>query len=413
MSHVSYAWLAGAALLLSSAAPAAAERIELDLRAAMERAQRAAPDAIAARAHVREAEAVLGGSVFLESNPAIEGGAGPRLTAGRPIGAGEPERAGRAIDAEVRIEQALEPGRRGARRGVARAEVGHARAEADVALRELERAVSLAYYDALHAQRAGELAEHAEGLARRVAEAAERRRKAGDVTDLDLNLARIAAGRARAEVQAAAVERIEAVGRLAVLVGAAGGDVIVLRGELRPPPPAQGTAEARPDVRALDRERELARAEERRAAASGYPELGVWGSYQREDEATIVLGGMRLTLPLFNRGQGDRAAARAKEQRARDTRDAVVRVAGRQLADASAAYAGALQAADAYERDVVPLLDDSERLLDKTIAAGQIAIRDYLVARQELLDGRRTHLARLLALANAAVAARYAAGGGS
>src|SRR5262245_12566375 len=126
MSHASIAWLAWAALVLSSA-PAAAERIELDLRGAVERARRAAPEAIAALRRIREAEArLVGASVLFDTNPALEGGAGPRLTSGRPI------------DADVRLEQELEPGRRGARRGAARAEIAHARAEADVSLRELD-----------------------------------------------------------------------------------------------------------------------------------------------------------------------------------------------------------------------------------------------------------------------------------
>jgi hypothetical protein len=49
--------------------------------------------------------------------------------------------------------------------------------------------------------------------------------------------------------------------------------------------------------------------------------------------------------------------------------------------------------------------------LQKTVDAGQLAVGAYLIARQELLNGRREHLERQLALANAAVELRYAAGG--
>jgi hypothetical protein len=38
-------------------------------------------------------------------------------------------------------------------------------------------------------------------------------------------------------------------------------------------------------------------------------------------------------------------------------------------------------------------------------------VNDYLVARQELLDGRREYLERLLALARAAATVRFIAGG--
>jgi cobalt-zinc-cadmium efflux system outer membrane protein len=401
MSHVSIARLALAALFLRSL-PAFAEQVDLDLRGALDRAHRAAPEAVAARGRVAEAEAgLVGAGVAFTANPELEAGAGPRLLSGHPL------------DAELRIAQDLEPWRRAPRREVARAEVAHARAEGDASLRELDLEVSLAFYDALYADRTADLARRAEDLARRAAEAAVRRRRAGDITDLDANLVHIALGRARAEAQAAAIERTAAVGRIAALIGAGPADVVVLHGDLRPAPlaePAAGLAEARADVRELDRAREVAAAEHARAIASGRPELGLWAAYQREDTAAILLGGLRMTLPIWNRAQGDRTAARAKERRAIETREATVRAASRQIADAFAAYANARETADAYERDIVPLLEDSERLLERTVEAGQIAISDYLVARQELLNGRRAHLERLLALAKAAAGARYAAG---
>jgi len=81
------------------------------------------------------------------------------------------------------------------------------------------------------------------------------------------------------------------------------------------------------------------------------------------------------------------------------------------VTDALAAYALARDALDIFERDVVPVLDDSEQLLQKTMNAGQMAVSDYLVARQEILGGRREHLERLLALAKAATMVRFVAGG--
>jgi len=398
MSHVPIARLTVAALVLH-AIPAAAEPIEIDLRAALERAHRVAPDAIAARGRIARAEAALtGADVLFTTNPGVEAGAGPRFLAGQ------------RLDVEVRIEQNLEPWRRDPRRRVARAELAHARAEADAQLRERELEVSLAFYEALHADRVAELASRTEELAKRAAESAERRRKAGEVTDLEANLARAALGRARSATLSAAAERASAVGRLAARIGAAPGDAIVLRGELKPPPVPTSVSD-RPDVRVLEQERELAIAQRAQATANGRPELALWAAYQREDAASILVGGLRLTLPLWNRAQGDRAVALADERRATEARDATVQVARRQVADALAVHAGAQQAVDTFEREVVPLLEESEQLLQRTVDAGQIAVSEYLIARQQLLDGRREHLERLLALARAAVAVRYAVGG--
>ena len=55
-------------------------------------------------------------------------------------------------------------------------------------------------------------------------------------------------------------------------------------------------------------------------------------------------------------------------------------------------------------------LADSEKLLERSVDTGQIAINDYLVARQEILNGRREHLERQLQLAKAAATARFVAG---
>ncbi|MEO8554969.1 MAG: TolC family protein, partial [Kofleriaceae bacterium] len=226
----------------------------------------------------------------------------------------------------------------------------------------------------------------------------------------DANLAHVALVRAKAAVRSAPSARAIAIGRLAALVGAAAGDVVTVRGDLAAPAPDVARIAERADVRVLGAERDVARAELARAVANGRPELGLWAAYQREDTATVVLGGVRMSLPVWNRNQGEKAAARAKERRAGETRDATLRVASRQLADALAAFTDAKLAVETFERDALPILDDSDGLLEKSVDAGQIAVSAYLVARQELLDGRREHLDRLLGLARAAVEVRFAAG---
>ncbi|HEY0250786.1 MAG TPA: TolC family protein [Kofleriaceae bacterium] len=371
----------------------------IDLHAAIERAHRAAPGAVAARGRVAEARAgVVGAAVPFTENPVVEGGAGPRLSPGNPL------------DAEIRIEQDLEPWRRDPRRRHAAAEVERVAAEADAQLRELDREVALAFYDALFAERALVLAEHAVALAQRGASVADRRRRAGEITDLDANLAKAALGRARAAAEAATAIHDGALGELAVLIGAGPDEPIMLRGDLKATQPPIASLATRADVRALDREAEVAITEAAQARAAARPAVGVWLGYQREDTESIVLAGLRFSLPIWNRAHGERAAATAKEHRARDTRAAIVHAASRQVADASAAFAAASRAVATFEREVLPVLDDSEQLLDKTFDAGQVAVNDYLFARQELLAGRREYLERLLAAAKAAVEARYALG---
>jgi cobalt-zinc-cadmium efflux system outer membrane protein len=163
-------------------------------------------------------------------------------------------------------------------------------------------------------------------------------------------------------------------------------------------------------VHVLDTEARVARAEGSLAQANGRPDVGLWFGYQLDETDTVLLGGLTFTLPFWNRAQGDKAAARAKLQRAEMERAAVVNAATRELVDMYDAYTRAREAVDVFDRDVVPTLADSEQLLERSIETGQITINDYLVERQEILNGRREYLERQLALAKAAARARFVAG---
>lgn len=401
-SHVRARW-ACAALMLMFAAPAHAAPLAIDLPTAVARARARAPEAIAALARLGEARARrTGAGVVFTQNPALDVGAGPRF--------GE----ARSWNVAAQLTQPLEPARRGARIDVADAAVTHAAALGEAELRRLSYEVTTSFYDARFAELAVELGARDRDVAARAAEAAERRRKAGDITDLDVNLANIALGRARSALAAAQSERAAAIGRLGALIGAQPDDTITLAGDLTPSPVTldalRAGVPARADVRAIEAEARVARAEASLANATGRPDVGVWFGYQRDEGDTIALGGLTLTLPLWNRAQGDKAAARAKLRRAELERAAVVTSASRQVLDAFAAYTRAREGAEIFERDVLPPLADSEQLLERSVETGQITINDYLVARQEILSGRREHLERQLQLAKAAAAARFIAG---
>jgi len=403
MSAPARARLVAVALLLLFASPVSAGPLSLDLPTAVARASERAPEAIAAAARIGEARARrTGAEVRFTENPELELGGGARL--------GDP----RSLALEARIAQPLEVGRRGARIAVADASVAHAQAVTEAELRGLAYEVTGAFLDARYADLEAGLAQRTVDLASRAAAAAERRRKAGDITDLDVNLAKIALGRATSALAAARAERAEAIGRLGSLVGAGPDDTITLVGELRPAPLAlealRPRIPERADVRAIEAEAGLARAEGSLARATGRHDIGLWAGYQLDESDSIVLGGLSVTLPLWNRAQGEKAAARAKLRQAERERAAVIGAASRQLVDAFEAYTRAREALDLFERDVVPVLADSEALLERSVDAGQIATSDYLVARQQILDGRHEHLVRQLRLAKAAAGVRFVAG---
>jgi len=356
---------------------------------------------VVARARIGEAEAHrVGAGVRFTQNTELQIGGGRRF--------GDP----RSLAIQGQLTQPLELTRREPRVRAADAEIDHAKATSEVELRALSFEVTNLFYEARFADLDVELAQRNLDVATRTADAADRRRKAGDITDLDVNLAKIALGRARSTVSAAQAERARAIGKLAALIGARPDDAIRLTGELRPPVITVEALRAGPraELRALEADARAARAEHALAIANGRPDLGLWAGYQLDEGDAILLGGVTITLPLWSRARGAKAVARAKERRAELERAAVMIVASRQVVDAFEAYTRAREAVEVFDRDVVPTLADSEKLLERSIETGQIAINAYLVARQQVLDGRREHLERQLQLAKAAATARFVAG---
>src|SRR5262249_38804364 len=157
-------------------------------------------------------------------------------------------------------------------------------------------------------------------------------------------------------------------------------------------------------------ERDIARAEGRLAVAEKAPAIGVWVGYSREEGADILLGGLRFDLPVWQRARGERHVASARTKTAEIELAATQTRVRRELVDAFEEYSRAREAVAIFEADVLPALDDADALLAKSLDAGQVSIADYLVARKELLDGRREYLDRLASHAKARIAAIYAAG---
>ena len=188
MSRSKRARLVCAALIALCAGSAYADSLTIDLPTAQARARQYAPDAITALARIDEAHAAeTGAHVLFEQNPELVGGAGVR--------SGPPS----STAVETRLDQELEIGQRSRRIAVADAGIREARAASEADLRALDLAVTLAFNEARHADLAVEITTLSETLTTRAVAAAERRHKSGDLTDLDLDLAHSALGRARCQ----------------------------------------------------------------------------------------------------------------------------------------------------------------------------------------------------------------------
>jgi cobalt-zinc-cadmium efflux system outer membrane protein len=379
-----------AGLLLLAALPAFTQQpIVLTLENALERARQSAPAVVAARMRIEEARGrVLGASLRFSSNPTVD------IEAGRRSGATS------STDYGVQVGQDLDlPRRRRARIDAAQAVVTQEEQRAREAEREALRDVAVTFLRAIESRERADAASSGKHLAEEAMRIAERRYAAGDVAQLDVNLARTAVARADAEVRIANATLLGQATQLQVLLAMT--EPVRVDGSLRDaltPAPKDLVARAadRADVRVLDAEIAEAEAEQRLARTLRWPDVGVRGSYSQEEGDRVVLGGVGVTLPIFNRGQEATAIANARLVRLRAQRDALTRTIQAEVSGAAATHEALRAAASEYERTVLPLVEENERLALESYEVGQIGLGDLLLVRRESLDARRALIDQLI-----------------
>ena len=400
------------ACVLMAARPAAAQETagprtyDLTLKQALALARIRAPSTRVARARIGEARGrLLDAQVILHANPTFEVGGGPRIG---------PD--GTRPNLDLGIGQVFElGGQRGARIDAANAEVERVSAVIEDTSRRTLRDVAAAFLQARHIEERLRISAGAERLAAELHRVARRRHETGDVGVLDANLAALALARAQAEVRMAEAARERALSTLRRLVGLEPRAVVTISGNLLDRKrytlaDLLARAPERSDLRALDAAARQADAEVRLGKARTWPELGLGLGYAREEDADLVLGTVTLTLPLFDRGQGLEAVARARGEAARierETTEAAIACAVRAAFDT---YQRLLSAVEHFEQHALPQIEHSDALARRTYEAGAMQLGELLAIRRELVEARVVHVDLLLGAALAGVELEAEAG---
>ena len=352
-------------------------------------ARERAPQVLVAQTRIREARGGIATARLLaRENPVIEAIAGPRW--------GDE----RSTDVEVALAVPIElGGRRGKRTDAARAEL---RAAEHLTTDEQRRAIGAAlsaYYQVLHADALVVLATKRKTLADELLTVGEARQKAGgDVTKLDLNLARNELALAESEILVASTAATRARAELAVVLGINVADAANVTGDLadRGLFEQPAAASLRSDLAARRDEVTAATARVRVADAERWPNLSFRVTYAHEDRGTdILLGGIAMSLPIFNRAQGERLEARARQERARVALAALENTVATQSDAARASFTAAVAAAEILEKRALPLAIENEQLAHESYRAGKLDLTALLIIRRDALATRATHLDRL------------------
>jgi outer membrane protein, heavy metal efflux system len=378
------------AVVCLHAGVAAAQSRVMTLAEVLARAREQAPQIVSARLALEESRGRLAGAAIrFQSNPQIDAAIGNR---------NGPDT--RFTDLELGLGQSFEPGaRRSARIAGANAAIAQTSANAEEVTRTVLRLAASAYYRALHANERIKVLNTTYELASSVYSAADRRFKAGDIAVLDVNIARASLARVRAEREGAEASKSLALGELRQFLGLE--SEVAVDGSLSRPGEtdlnaALRTAAQRPELRALEAGIQEAEAELRLGLSFSKPEYGVGVRYAREEGDQIVLGGMTVTLPMFSKGQEQRAVGSARAARLRAELDAARSRVQIEVRAAFDAYTRRLAAVRMLETDAIPGLDENEQLTARSFEVGQLGLPELLLIRREILDTRSQYLDALL-----------------
>ncbi len=385
------------AVVYFHAGTAAAQEKFMTLAEVLARAREQAPQIVSARLAMEEAGGrLIGASVRFQTNPQIDAALGTRNGADT-----------RFTDLELGVGQSFEPrARRSARMAAANASIAQSAANVDELTRIVLRSAGSAYYRAVHANERTRLLDATHELAASVYATADRRFKAGDIAVLDVNIARTSLARVRAEREGAEASKALALGELRQLLRLE--TDVGVEGALALPGPADltaalQTASERPELRGLEAAIAEAEAELRVGLSFTKPEYGVGVRYSREEGDQIVLGGMTVTLPVFSKGQEQRAVSSARTARLRAELDAARTRVHLEVRAAFDAYGRRLSAVRVLEADAIPGLDENEQLTTRSFEVGQLGLPELLLIRREFLDTRSQYLDALLEAALARI----------
>lgn len=378
----------------------------LTLESTIARARDQAGVVAVALARIGEAEAdLVDASARFRDNPVLEGSAGPRMGTGV-----------RSTDIDVSASQQFETGgQRQARMATARASIDRSRAEVQQAARIAIFDAAVAFLEGVAATERLQTAEDADRVSRDLLNATERRFALGDIAAIDLNLTRISAAKASATVVSARADLTNAVGELRRLLRIPVSEPLELRGSLDLAPPASveilaTSVEQRPEFAVLQAEERSGLAQAQLGRSLGSPDLGFRVAYLRDQSDNIVLGGLTVTLPAFQKGQGTLASGLAQQKRARIEADVAREDALAELRTAVAVYEQRSGLSTALQAATTATLLDNETLARRSYDAGEMSLMDLLLIRRDVIDTRLAVIERRLETAISRLRIDYAAG---
>lgn len=309
------------------------------------------------------------------------------------------------VDKAIGLDWTWERGnKRELRTLTARQAAAAAQADLDEVRTQQLLATQAGFFDLLAAQERGVQIGLIERSAAQLATTANKRLQAGDLSARDASRTEIEAQRARADLQAAELERQRAALSLWQLTGIttpaqqlqAQTDWPALGGMSSPAPDLNALIETRADVRAAQARVQAAQAALDGSNALKASDITVGAAYDHFPGTSTALIELRMQMPLQwgYSYQGEIARAAAQLAQAQDALEKVRRLAQAELQGLQQLTLSTVQRALSYEIDILPRA--------RQVADGaELAYNKGALSLSDLLDARRTLRSTLLDALNA------------
>lgn len=368
----------------------------ITLTEALARTLRGSPELAAYNFELRAAEARIL-QAGLRPNPEIG------LDIESPTGSGQ-FKGGDQNQNTLALSQLIElGGKRPAR--IAEAEAGRAVVEWEYQVKRVEvlKETTLAFIDALAAQRRMELADEVMKVSGEAVTLTEQRVGVGKASAVESIRAKVAVSSARIEVEQARRDIATARGFLAAQWGAKQADFGAVRGDLDQHAGAPSLQNLRqrllgnPDLARWTAERERREAILAKQQTLARPDITLMAgprTFGREPDTTFVAG-FSIPLPLNNRNQGNIAEARANLDKLEEEKRAAEARAFALLNEAFQLLTGASREIAILEESVIPGAQDAEKQLNDGYSAGRFTQFEVLDARRTLNTARVQQLRAL------------------
>ena len=393
--------------------------ISLSLADALSRAMSSGPDLLRAQNELRSIEARRAGAgLWFPSNPYATFLFGPRS---------ERQLDGSTLSAlqwQFHIEQTFEiAGQRWARLDAVAAASAAQRDQTEYARRSVEAQIKGLYVQCLLSAQRVQVALQREGISRQLLASAQTRVKLGAAGEVESNLAQIEVARVVGERRDIEVERESRLAEIRMMTGIAPAHALVLSSQELARLPSglpehllladliERAYAGRADLRAIYKQKDALRAENRRLLREIVPNPVLSFDYQKDLDGQIFIGGtVGLTLPVWTRNQGGLSQVRAAESnRMVEQRLLLTRIAT-EVGQAVATLNLRRGQVDSFLREAVPPAERNVDLLRRGWQAGKFDLFRVITALREQAEVRTRYLLMLEQLWLAAISLERAVG---